>query len=194
MSMNIITGEIGSGKTTVCQHIEGLARQAHLVCGGILSCKMPDGTIEFKDLLTGKSEILASTRENYPGPQLGKFSFSPRGIEFGLRAVQAGITCDLLFVDELGPLELSQAGLWGAIKLLDSAKIANSIVVIRKKSLCDFLPLFGSRPLIFEVTDSNRGDLPALVFSNLKPDHKVKRPTRTQEGSKGWSRKPQDAV
>jgi len=162
----IVTGEIGIGKTTVCRKVIQMARSRGYSCGGVITYKEPDGCITIEDVQTGQKEKLASTETIYDGPSTKKYFFNPIGIEFGIRAIEQGSTADILFVDELGHLELRGEGFPNVINLVSTSKIQNLVVVIRKALLEFFLPGLGS-PLIFETTCENRGDLPEKIWSSL---------------------------
>ncbi|MFC2057282.1 nucleoside-triphosphatase [Chloroflexota bacterium] len=172
--MMIITGEREIGKSTICKQVEELAHKEWLTCGGIITYKSSDSGIVIKDMQTGRTESLASIENKYKGSYSGKYYFNPAGIQFGLEAIQKGISADILFVDELGHLELKGEGFFSIMKLLISDKIKTSIVVIRKELLAEFLSLLGSKPLIFEATISNRNDLPGVIFSYITSKQPVK--------------------
>lgn len=165
--MFFLTGKKGIGKSTICQRIVELARAERLACGGIITYKSGDGDIILKNLQGEETELLAGVEDKYDGPHLGKYYFSPAGIEFGIEAIKRGLAADILFVDELGPLELSKKGFYSIMDLLFSDKTKTSIVVIREELLAAYLPLAGTRPLIFTATTANRDELPGIIFSQI---------------------------
>ncbi|MFC1910653.1 nucleoside-triphosphatase [Chloroflexota bacterium] len=165
--MFIITGDTAIGKSTICEELKELARLEGLTYGGIITCKSSDGGIIIKELQSEMTEILASVDDKYNGPRIGKYYFNPVGIQFGLEAIKNAINTDMLFVDELGYLELKGDGFSSIMKLLTSGKVRNSIVVIRKELLAELLPLLGSNLTIFEATISNRNQLPMAIFSHI---------------------------
>ena len=57
----IVTGDIGAGKTTVCQKVIELARDRGYTCGGILTFKGPDESLTILNVQTGEKEDFAST-------------------------------------------------------------------------------------------------------------------------------------
>ena len=163
----IVTGEIGIGKTTVCDKALKMLRSAGYACGGILTHKAMDGSLTVLDIQTGEERTLASTNDTYHGPHTGKYFFSVEGIEFGVRAIERGITSDILFVDEIGYLELCGDGFAGSLELIKTQKARNSILVIRKQLLRAFLARLGDSPLILETTIGTRDELPHKICLSL---------------------------
>ena len=166
----IVTGDIGTGKTTACLKVIELAQDRGYICGGILTCKAPDESLAILDIQTGESEVFASTNTDLGGPHTPKYSFSPEGIDFGIRAIENGATSDILIVDEIGRLELDGEGFVISLELIREGRVKNSILVIRKQLLSDFLTHLGDAPLVFETTASNRDRLPQKIFSSLIGD------------------------
>ncbi len=163
----IITGEIGSGKTTVCQKLLRRAQSKGVPCGGIITSKAPDGSIIIEDVKTGNCQTFASTEAKYDGPCTGKYYFNPAAIDFGVQAIDSGAADDILFVDEIGYLELRGKGFSRATEVINTRKAKQAILVIRKELLPLFLPRLSSKPLVFEVTVANRNELPKQVWSHL---------------------------
>ncbi|MFC1932858.1 nucleoside-triphosphatase [Chloroflexota bacterium] len=164
----IVTGAIGIGKTTVCQKlIETVRNQGH-ICGGVLTHKAPDRSLTILDIQTGKTQTLASIDNIYNGPRTAKYSFNPEGIDFGTRAIEGGITSDILFVDELGHLELGGEGFVKSLELIKEDKVKNAVLVIRKQLLPAFLArLDVVKPLVLETTVTNRNQLPVEIGAIL---------------------------
>lgn len=166
--MNIVvTGEIGVGKTTLCQKTADLSKRLGLSCGGVLSYKAADRGIMVVDVRTDRMERLASVGPIYDGPRVGKFSFSPEAIDFGNSAIDLGAGCNVLFVDELGPLEIAGKGFVKALELLRKGKAQRSVTVIRRELLPALSAQLGQRPVVVEVTSRNRNELPRKLCSLL---------------------------
>jgi nucleoside-triphosphatase THEP1 len=163
----VITGDIGTGKSTCCLKIKDMALRQGLHCGGIITLKSPEGEIIIEDIKSGKTEILASSENKFNGPYTGKYHFNPAGIKFGADAIEKGLTDDILIIDELGQLELRGEGFTVALKLLTTHTNQPVVVIIRKSLLPDFLPLLAPEPAVFELTESNRDELPAVVLASL---------------------------
>ena len=125
--------------------------------------KAADKSIIIEDIQTGKSEALASITNIYQGPRTEKYFFNPKGIDFGIQAIDNGASSDILLVDEIGHLELQGEGFVNAIELIRAGKVRNCILVIRKELLSAFLPRLDTTPLVFETTIDNRNQLPGEI-------------------------------
>jgi len=163
----VVTGQIGAGKTTVCQQVIDIARDNRCTCGGVITRKTGDGSILVVDVRSGNSMPLASLRAIYRGPQTGKYWFNPMGIEFGMEAIRRGAGSSILVVDEVGHLELEGEGFASAPEILRRRRVRDSIVVIRSELVEAFLPLLSNAALIFTTTPDNRDSLPEQIAALL---------------------------
>jgi len=159
----IVTGAIGIGKTTVCKKVIEQVRGQGYSCGGVSTCKAPDAGIIIEDVQTGKKETLAGISNIYHGPHTKKYFFNPEGIDFGIQAIDGGVSSDILLVDEVGPLELRGEGFVRVIELVSTGEVKNCIMVIRKELLSAFLAQLGATPFVFETTAANRNHLPGEI-------------------------------
>ena len=108
----LLVGESGSGKTTILQSV--LDQNAHLLTGGVIcpgtwkQNKRYSSTII--DIKTGASTLFAK-RVGGEG-DLGPFKFYPEGLQLaaGALAPECHADGDLIIVDEVGPLELTDGG------------------------------------------------------------------------------------
>jgi nucleoside-triphosphatase len=133
----MLTGERGAGKTTFCR---SLAAHAHLQgweVAGLLSPAVFEGGgktgILAEDIRTGETRLLASSS---PQPSLtqplGDWHFDLATINWGNQVLESSLPCDLLIVDELGPLELVYRKGWqAALNVLHSGQYQCAVVVIR---------------------------------------------------------------
>ncbi|MFC1986204.1 nucleoside-triphosphatase, partial [Chloroflexota bacterium] len=142
-------------------------RNQGYTCGGILTYKAADEGIIIEDIQSGEKETLASTTNVYDGPRTAKYFFNPEAIDFGIKAIDRGIPSDILFVDEVGYLELGGEGFVKSLELIKAGKVRNSVLVIRKQLLSAFLAQLGNKPSIFETTISTRDQLPQKICSAL---------------------------
>jgi nucleoside-triphosphatase THEP1 len=159
----IITGATGIGKTTVCEKVIKIARKQGHGCGGIITYKVQNDDIVIEDIQTGATRDFASTRNIYSGPHTEKYYFNPKGIEFGIQAINKGTSADVLVIDEIGQLELNGYGFARIFDWLGTRKIRNCIIVIRNALLTNFLPRLGKETLVFETTIDNRNQLPTEI-------------------------------
>lgn len=138
----IITGEFGAGKTRWCQRFLELARQAGWNAAGILSPGLfEDGrkvTIEAVDVRSGERRRLATRRraEDCALIHTREWLFEMDTIRWGNTVVQQALPCDLLIVDEVGPLELLQGQGWvAALEAIASRAYRLAVVVVRPSLL-----------------------------------------------------------
>jgi nucleoside-triphosphatase THEP1 len=163
----IVTGTTGIGKTSVCQKLIELARNRGYTCGGILTYKAVDKSIIIEDIQTGDKETLAGINNLYHGPRTVKYYFDPKGIDFGIQAIDKGISAAILVVDEIGHLELRAEGFAKVLDLIKAGKVTNCILVIRSELLSTFLPQLPSTPTVFKTTVNSRNQLPQEIASVL---------------------------
>jgi len=109
----IISGTIGSGKTTHLIEILQLLKDSGSKLSGIIAHGLVDEDVrtgfDIEDINSGEKVPLCRLEKmNDHAEQTGQFSFSKAGIEFGKKALEK--ECDLLVIDEIGPLELSGGG------------------------------------------------------------------------------------
>ncbi|MFC1994273.1 nucleoside-triphosphatase [Chloroflexota bacterium] len=163
----IVTGSKGVGKTTVCRKLVEIVQNLGYTCGGILTYKDRDGDILIEDISTGNKEILASTHIVYHGPHTTKYSFNPKGIDFGVQAIDKGTSVKILVVDEIGYLELRAEGFTRVLEFIKVGKVTNYILVIRSELLSTFIPRLPTVSHVFKTTLNNRDQLPQEIVTVL---------------------------
>lgn len=134
----LLTGARGSGKTTLLESAAQRLQAEGLRVAGILSPgHFENGRRTRFDLLildTGQRLLLAERDFNEP-PDSGRcYSFRQDTIAAGLEALSGGrlAAADIIFVDEVGPMELRGEG-WGPALQAVSALPAPMVWVVRPK-------------------------------------------------------------
>jgi nucleoside-triphosphatase THEP1 len=169
----LLTGERGIGKTGVCQRVVREARERGLACAGVVSpAVFEDGEktgITLVEVATDEYRPLAVAEDLPPGVRWGKYRFVPEALEWGAQVLEAATPCDLLVVDELGPLELeADQGLVAALDVLNAGGFSLALVVVRPELVEKLRERLGGRVAqILEVTLANREQLPALIVDLL---------------------------
>lgn len=133
----VISGEIGAGKTTLCRALADLARAAGWDVAGLLSPGVFEAgqktAIQIEELRSGARRLLASSapREGFD-LAFGRWYFDRAVLAWGNQVLEESTPCDLLIVDELGPLELLRGeGFTAAQAALAEGRYRVGIAVVR---------------------------------------------------------------
>ena len=146
----IITGWRGVGKTTLCRLLaetvsgwgdfpqpeKGRNNRSWQVAGLLSPAVIVKGekvAIDAVNLRSGEKRRLAThTAIPHQGTAMLDWAFDPAVLDWGNQVLRQAVPCDLLIVDELGPLELLHKGGWQAgVEALNSGLFRMGIVVIR---------------------------------------------------------------
>jgi nucleoside-triphosphatase THEP1 len=133
----LITGGVQAGKTTLCLGLYRFAREKGLQVGGVVSPAVFDGgsktAIHVLDLKSGDQKLLAELKSNQRSDlETQRWSFSPEAVAWGNQRLLESVPCDLLIVDELGPLEFEREEGWvNAFTVIDSGFYSRAVIVIR---------------------------------------------------------------
>ena len=133
----IITGEIGSGKTSLLHDlVTGLRTKGFAPAGIISPGRVEDGTktgIRLLNVKTGDEWLLAELRgAEAVGPATLRWQFYQDVMDTGNQILGELDSCDFLFIDELGPLEfLRKEGWQSAFTALEESDYNTALVVIR---------------------------------------------------------------
>ncbi|GIK57433.1 MAG: hypothetical protein HND44_13040 [Chloroflexi bacterium] len=138
-----LTGPRGAGKTTACQTLIAQARAANWAVAGLLSpAVVTDGLktgIMAEDLQSGETRLLAQSAVNASESgddaaylRFGRWLFDRAVLDWGNAVLATAVPCDLLIVDELGPLELLHGSGWvNGLAWLRLGNYRQGVVVIR---------------------------------------------------------------
>ena len=130
----LLTGASGVGKTTVLITIVDALKAKGISVGGMISREAREGNVrvgfEIIDLTNGKHGWLAHVNQK-SGPQVGKYHVNLGDLEqIGAKAIaEALVKCDVVAVDEIGPMELFSQKFKQAVKqALESRKLVLAVV------------------------------------------------------------------
>ncbi len=143
MEIIIVTGEINSGKSQLLEKLcaeEKLrgVKPSGIIARGIFKNNIKIG-FDIEDQFDGVSMPLA--RSNYKfenGFSVGKFNFSGEAFEFAKRALLSSCNRDVVFIDEIGPLELKGGGYNDCLCRLLQSEISKLYIAVRKDCLAEF--------------------------------------------------------
>jgi nucleoside-triphosphatase THEP1 len=164
----LISGQRGGGKTTVCRRTAAGALAAGYECGGLLTIVDGDtGTRTAVDVRTGDTRQLTASGD---GIRHGRFVFDREALKWGARVLAQSVPCQLLIVDEIGPLELERGEGWSvALDVLRMGRFELALAVVRPELVHKVqLRLPASAPTVVTVTPENRDDLPRELVDMLK--------------------------
>lgn len=172
MASNIIilTGERGAGKTTASHEAVTLAQAKEYACGGIITLTQPDGERKVLDVGSGETRQLTLPPDAKPAIVLGRFRFDPTTMGWGSMVLTSATPCQLLVVDELGPLELEQGRGWKtAFDVLQKGSFVLALVVVRPELVVKAqLRLPSSATTVLKVTPEDRDSLPPILLGMLE--------------------------
>jgi len=141
----IVTGAPGSGKTTCCAQRITQAQAAGWDVAGVLSPARFVGEkkvgIDGVDLRSGARRALAARRTTDEaagavGIVTQRWRFDDAALAWGHAVLAHATPCDLLVVDELGPLEWLQGQGWQAgLAAIDTRAFVTALVVVRPSLL-----------------------------------------------------------
>jgi len=133
----VITGDLESGKTSLCLDITRLAKESGIKVTGLVSPGVFEAgskkAIDVQDILTGERRRLAVLREQVKtNLETKRWSFFSEAVSWGNNVLRAALPTELLIIDELGPLEFDRAQGWvNAIDAIDRGEFQITLLVIR---------------------------------------------------------------
>jgi len=139
--ITILTGGRGTGKTRTSLSLVEQARRAGWSLAGVLCpAVFEDGekiAIDMLDLTTGEQRRLACRENRQTGFEVtDHWNFNNAVLDRGNEILGSAGICDLLLVDELGPLEFYRRQGWvKAFDTLARGEFKRAVVVIRPELL-----------------------------------------------------------
>lgn len=129
----IVSGGIGAGKTTQAAHAARQLTSQGVKVGGVLAPRILKGnqTIGYQitDLMTGETRPFAGLSP--PGVEIGRYFIEPVGLAFATEALATAVrTCRVVFVDEVGRLEVAGKGLAAGTRAL-LASDTQAVLLVR---------------------------------------------------------------
>jgi nucleoside-triphosphatase THEP1 len=156
----ILTGPVHCGKTTFLTEIVRSLREKGFEIGGFLSVAIWNGEertgYDLYDLAEEEQIPFIRARGKRAWQRIGSYFFIPDGLERARNILLRTRGADFLVVDEVGPLELSGAGLWPVLKDVICNCGMDCLLVVRKSILSDFLGILSGLDVkVFHVQDQD---------------------------------------
>jgi nucleoside-triphosphatase THEP1 len=100
---------------------------------------------------------------------MGQWQFHQEGLRWGAEILRRAAPCDVLVIDELGPLELTREQGWTvALDVLSAGKYRMAVVVVRPALVAAFEERIGNLfRRTFTLTESNRRELELEITAML---------------------------
>jgi nucleoside-triphosphatase THEP1 len=135
----IVSGDFETGKTRFSQHLaQGLFDLGWEIAGIISPAVLEDGikiAIDAVDLRSGDRRRLAEINRagsTLDGPTTKRWQFSQQALDWCNSFLRKATPCDLLVIDELGPLEFDrETGMLAALEAIDDGQYLVALIVIR---------------------------------------------------------------
>jgi nucleoside-triphosphatase THEP1 len=133
----IITGPFQVGKTHFCNHLFNLAQDRGLKLAGVICPpvfeEQTKTAITIEDLTTHERKMLAVKRTTETdGLLTERWAFDEEVMTWGNSVLAETSGCDLLLVDELGPLEFTRGLGWqNGLQAIDNGDYKIAVVIIR---------------------------------------------------------------
>lgn len=151
----VVTGPIGSGKTTRVLNLLQTYRDAGRTVAGVVSLHLnaDDPELEsyrFRFLSSGE-ELTFARRSADPTPPSSRYGFDEDAFARAREELDrwkeggpgAGSGIDVIVIDECGPLELRGEGLWKELHRAWTAFPGEVVVTVRDRLLDEFLDALG---------------------------------------------------
>ncbi len=168
-TISVITGGIGSGKTTFCQKLaDSRLANGQPVQGFISPARLENGTktgILARNLRDGSSRVLASIYpEEHTGFQYGPWYFNAATIQWVNSLLDSCSPTDLLILDEIGPIEFDyKGGFARAFTTLKRVSFREAVIVIRPA----YVSVFKDRGFQFQVFDLDTRQMELFSYFHL---------------------------
>ncbi len=168
----VLTGERSTGKTLVCTDLVAEGRARGLDVAGIITA--PSGPElhaprQVIDIRSGSSRLFGVPSESGADRLTPKWELDTDVFAWATEVLIAATPCDLLVVDEIGPLELTGGRGWvGVLEVLRNGDFGAALVVCRTSLLGELETSLGAAPAeVFETDPEQNQALPDLILAKM---------------------------
>ena len=160
MIIDILTGQVQSGKTTLLQKITSELKRKDISVGGFLNPSVHEkGQVTGYDLFDLREETkhpFLRKKGQADWEQIGPYFFVPDTLKQARSIIRHVKRTDICFVDEIGPYELEGKGLWPELEAILEHPIPGLFLTVRTKLLDILLDRLGKKvDKIFYITNAD---------------------------------------
>jgi len=141
--INILTGPVHSGKTTLLKNALSSLKEKDLSIAGYLSKSLWEKSeclgYDLYDLKNHRYHPFIRKEGQEEWQSIGPFFFLPESLDIAMQIIRRSEKADLCVVDEVGPLELEGKGVWPAIAEVLKLSQGDFLLVVRDSILENFL-------------------------------------------------------
>ncbi|WP_445475407.1 NTPase [Methanococcoides methylutens] len=162
-----VTGKAGVGKSTVVARVvEKLDLKTCGVRAAEIRVEGKRQGFSIEDIDTGRKGILSHVKCN--GPKLGKYHVNLVDLDgIGAEAIKDALGCDLVVIDEVGPMELKSENFIRAVEnILDSNRPI--LAVLHRSSKHPLAQRIREEFEVLTVDEVNRDDLPDRIAARFR--------------------------
>jgi nucleoside-triphosphatase THEP1 len=140
-SITLLTGEIQTGKSRLCLEVVAAARAAGVELGGLVSPGVFQAgektAIDVLDVKSGeKTRLAEAAGGSAAGVSTKRWTFHSQAVAWGNQVLETAVPCELLVIDELGPLEFTRGEGWmTGFDTVASGEYQAALLVIRPSLL-----------------------------------------------------------
>lgn len=156
--IHILTGPVHSGKTTLLRNVTTQLIHQNIAVDGFLSLYTENkGEFIGYDLFDLKQEtrIPFIRKEGKKSWQtIGPYRFIPESLGHAQNIIRRSTKADVCVIDEIGPLELEEKGLWPALNKVIALSMPEFILVVRETILDKWLGRLEEKSVqLFDISD-----------------------------------------
>jgi len=168
----VLTGDRSTGKTLVCTDLAAEGRARGLDVAGIITA--PTGPElhaprQVIDIRSGSARLFGVPSETGDDALTPQWSIDSDVFVWATEVLQAAVPCDLLIVDEIGPLELTGGRGWvSALEILRQGEFGAALAVCRPGLLTQLEASLGMPPAgVYHADPEENEQLPDLILAQM---------------------------
>jgi len=186
-SVFIITGEVHQGKTTFAGKVAGLLREKGIKTGGFLATAINENDertgFNLVNLSNGFTIQICSINPDENAIRHGHYYFNPEAIKKGEEILgTAAEESDVIFIDEIGPLELNGKGWNNALEQLCRKNVSPQVWVVRKSLVRKASRRWHvGEVVIIDIAEDSESEAADLIGSKATGSSETKTPEISQK-------------